>query len=171
MGLNPKHFGTTNRAKGGVTANHNGKVFEEFIALTARGGPLALKQLPKCGGRFIGAGKMVNEEMPCDFIGCVRGTGRAVFFDAKVVGDGGLEVGNEKIVKPHQLQFLRSAAEAGAIAGFLVKAAGAGVYLWLPAAAAERRTFDWADPAWVQLGEIGRGLDWERLTLTERPLP
>jgi hypothetical protein len=164
---------SSKRARGGAAANHAGRAFEEAIELLARSGPIRLKTLPKCGGRFIAPGKMVNEEIPCDFIGCVIGTGRAVFFDAKVCGEdvGGLRVADDKIVKPHQLRFLRNMAEAGAVAGLLVRAADAGAYLWLPASVARARTFAWADPAWVRIGEIGRGILWERLTLTERPSP
>ena len=154
-----------NRRIGGRAAQRSGDAFEQAIVRCAARSRVALVKLPKCGGRFIGPGKMVNEEIPCDFMGCVQGSGRAVFFDAKSSGKSGLDVVNEKLVKLHQKAFLRLGSEAGAIAGLLVSAAKAGKYLWLPGKVLLDfgGSVPWRHPAWLDMGEVGGAILWERL--------
>lgn len=156
------------RRRGGRKANAAGDSLEAQIdAAAARGDcPIALSPLPKCGARFVGRGKAKAEPIDCDRHGCVCGSGRAVFMDAKAVGTevASMRIRDPKIVKPHQAKFLRRMAAAGAVAGLLVRCERMGDYRWLDGLHLDGGgAVGWEDPRWVVLGPTSRPLSLARL--------
>lgn len=151
------------RSSGARKARHAGGSFEALILASANNSPLCLIQLPSAGGRFIGQGRFINEQIPCDFIGTCIG-GRAVYFDAKNCGKerASLRCDDPAIVKPHQKDFLRRMASAGAIAGLLVRSERAGRYLWLPAEHIGGAV-KWDASAWVDCGDTAAPVRFEGL--------
>jgi hypothetical protein len=81
----------------------------------------------------LSRGKAKAEPIDCDRHGCVVGTGRGVFLDAKsVCADlASLRIRDPKIVKKHRAKFLHRMAGAGVVAGVLVRCERLGRYLWL----------------------------------------
>ena len=154
------------RSKGAKAAQSAGKRFQDLIALSARNSGIELFELPSCGGRFVGRGRMINEQMPCDFIGTVRIMNLPIFFDAKSCGvkQASFPLNNPKQVEPHQIRFLMAQGRAGAIAGLLVKSERTREYLWL-----SWRDLDvagciqWHSHLWMVLGEVDKPVSFSRL--------
>lgn len=145
----------TNRRIGGKAAQRSGANFQKVVVMSANiSGLLSLTELPPSGGRYVTASKFIRQEMPTDFIGCVRGSGRFIAFDAKSVGDdyASFPLNNVKMLKPHQAAFLRAAHEAGGLAGLLVESKRVERYLWLHGFNLHLDRIDWADAGWVDLG-------------------
>lgn len=153
------------RVLGGRRAKQSGDSFEAVIELSARtSGVVCLEHLPSCGGRFVGKERMVNEAMPTDFIGSVIGSGRAIFFDAKSSAHPrGFDFRNEKLMKPHQVVFLKENERAGALAGVIVRAEWVGIYCWLDAGFIVGDIFLWESHFWVPLGNIGDPINFRAL--------
>lgn len=142
----------------GKTANRTGKSFQKIIAASSGRGNVIVMELPKCGGFFIGPKQFIHQKIPCDFIGSIRSPRAALFFDAKSFGASqrSFPVNDAKLVKPHQHLFLRTMAEWGAVAGFLVEVRRRRQYLWLSAAGLERNApVEWSDVRWVVVGRTG----------------
>jgi hypothetical protein len=145
-------------AKGGRKSQGDGKAFESLIVASVRdreGSVMELVQIPS-GAQWIGKGVHIPKPSPFDFAGVAYGSGRAVAFDAKVVGEksaSALDATNVKIVKPHQAAHLSRMARAGAIAGLLVNCGRMGDVRWLDGRhLIPPRRIGWDDPAWLILG-------------------
>ena len=153
------------RRAGGLRAKRAGGEFEKLI-LASRCYGVTLHRIENFAKR-IGGGKMVEIKSPYDFAGVISGTG--IFFDAKTVQDGtGFRVHDQKIVKLHQLDALRSLQINGAIAGFMVRCGRMRDYRFLPAleamSLAQRgESAKWNNPAWFILGPIGEPVPLQRL--------
>lgn len=149
---------------GGARAQRSGSNFELAIMGSAAVSPhVILYALPKCGARFTGPRESHALPMPCDFIGAVKGTGRAIVFDAKSCNDVyGIDLANPKIVKPHQARFLLNMDECNAVAGLLVECKRRMEYRWLPGSylVAARTFMAWHSPAWLILGPVTRHVDF-----------
>ncbi len=151
------------RSAAGKHANRQGANLENAIMLSARE-TLVLHHLPKCGGRFYAPGKMINEKMPCDIIGAVKGTGRSFFCDAKRCADKySINFRDDKILKSHQKRFLADMHTAGAIAGVLVECVARGRYLWCPGGFLIIGPWTWDRPHWIDLGPTSSVVEFWRL--------
>lgn len=143
------------RHVGGKRARAAGKVFEEEVRRAAmeQRAVVSIERLPDCGARFVGKGRAHPEPICCDFVGCIVGTGRGIYFDAKGLAKAAsFDLANTHLVKIHQTNFLHTMAEAGAIAGLLVKCR-AGI-LWLDGRhLLGVARLKWEDKRWHCLGE------------------
>jgi len=114
---------------------------------------VCIEKLPPCGGRYIGKGRLINEPIPCDFVGSIPACGKAIFFDAKSsTDDSGFQLSDPHKLKPHQRAFLRQQADAGAVAGILVECKALGSYLWLYGESLRHDRIGWNDDRWLDLG-------------------
>jgi hypothetical protein len=144
----------------------------------SRGPLLALDPIPN--GVRIFSGGAAAVKTPYDFSGCVVGSGRGFFTDAKHVGDG-RNAGHataqygfpwDKCTKPHQLYALALKGHAGAIAGLTVENAHGRRWLWLDwrffdeAAELVYRgagRIDWSFHRWCDLGPTTHVIQYRRL--------
>ncbi len=148
---------------GQIRANRSGSGFQKVVLQSAAMQPsvVQLRELPPCGGRYVGPNKFVAEKMPCDFIGVLKGS--PLFFDAKRCGvkSAHFDSYNEEQVRTHQREFLKRMHDAGAIAGFLVDCERTGEYLWLPGFVLGK--YSWDDPNWFRLGSRDKLLNFSML--------
>lgn len=155
------------RRRGGRRAQRGGEDLEaRIVAACGPGGAIELEPLPKSGARFTGGGQAHALPIACDFVGCVRGSGRAINFDAKRVGAAvaGLRIADPKILKPHQAKYLARMDRAGAIAGVLVECERLGDYRWLDGRhLLGECSVRWEDPRWLVLGPSSAPVSFEVL--------
>lgn len=156
------------RVTGGRKAQRAGSVFQRVIqaSLSRPYCPLVLTELPPCGARFIGRGKIIRLPMPCDLVGCVRASGRAFHADAKSLGDSyaTFPLTNREMIEPHQIAHLVRMGQAGALSGLIVESKRIAQYLWLPwIFLSGRERLDWDDDCWNVLGDTTRLIDFEKI--------
>lgn len=174
-GIEPRQDATvqrksTRRVAGGRKAQRAGNHLEMVISSSAgvNGcGPVVLGKLPPCGGRYVGKGKFVVQDIPCDYMGCTQ-NGRGVFMDAKSCGEKekGMRI-YSSITKPHQIAFLIRMDALGCIAGLLVESKVRRQYFWLRGAyLGGRETIGWDDQRWVALGSTDKLIDFTPLLTT-----
>jgi hypothetical protein len=156
MGRKPDHAARSAGSRRAVRAGDALEVAVWAMALQ-QSDLVSIEQLPKCGAQFTGKGKAHAQPICCDFAGCVRGGGRAIFFDAKRLDtESALRLGHERLIKAHQRFFLYNQAQAGAIAGLMV--AHGGIVRWLDgkhllSLVRKIRPVRWDDKRWIVLGD------------------
>lgn len=134
-----------------MTPQQSGKSWQQVISESAamQRNIVRIHELPAFGGKRVGKGKIIPTKICCDFVGCFRETKRALFFDAKNCGqaDASFNAGKHVFGEPHQLDFLRGMAEAGAVAGYLIRSERTGLIYWLKPEIIKvndsRLPFDW----------------------------
>ena len=160
----------------GRLAQRSGSNFQKVICMSAAvaGCPIVLTELPSCGARFVGKGRIIREPMPCDFVGAVRGTGQAIHFDAKRLGPdyATIPLNNAKMFEVHQIMHLVRLADAGAIAGLLIQSDRIGRYCWFSAAyfrPIANARLAWDDACLNDLGPTTGLIDFTRLVASQVP--
>lgn len=159
----------TNRSvaasKAGRKKHKAGSTFENIVRKSAdeSGGLVCLERVPN-GAKWIGPNKTIPVPSPFDFAGTVRG-GRAIMFDAKSLSEGYASFRMSSTPSGRkQLPRLRRHAQAGAIAGFLVRCERHNDVRWIDASKMpEDAPLRWTDPQWVVLGKCEGVIDFTAL--------
>ncbi len=156
------------RVAGGRKAQRAGSSFQKAVqaSLAIPACPLVLTELPSCGARFVGKGRIIRLPIPCDLVGCVRISGRAFHADAKSLGESfaTFPLTNHEMVEPHQIAHLVRMGQAGAIAGLIVESKRRDCVLWLDweYLSCEER-IPWNDPRWDILGGASHLIDFGKI--------
>jgi hypothetical protein len=148
------------------SSNQIGNSFEQIILASQRG-IIRLVHWPKCGAEFIGKDRITARKIAWDFSGCVVGKGTHICFDAKATKDPDrFDIGNPKIVKPHQRYELILQGEGKSISGLLIGAEHHRTAYWLPwhvLRGVREPSIRWDDPRLVLVAEPGKLIDFERI--------
>jgi len=120
--------------------------------------------------KYLAGGKTVAQPSPPDFIGCVRGTGQMIAFDAKECGkSNGWPLNPWLKSRPHQYRFILDYASTGAIAGLLVECTERCRFLWISAISLLVNVGDgiasisWDSPNWIDLGPTTHAIQFQNI--------
>lgn len=139
----------------------------EAAVVASQGGHIRVDKMPQAARR-LPMGKLVAIKGPVDFIGTVVGSGRAIYFDAKVCHLATrFPIGNRDHVAAHQLAHVIRHGEAGALSGLLVEAVALGRFLWWDWTHVSYgdTSIPWTDSRWVDLGDNKHAIQFDRLIL------
>lgn len=117
------------------------------------------------GAKWIGPGKHIAVPSPVDFCGTIKGSGRSIFFDAKM-SDKPLAVDlRVQCFAEHQRLMLLRHGEAGAVSGLLLYNRKADALYWLDWRYLHPRIerCRWDDVRLIAMGNSLRGIDWSKV--------
>jgi hypothetical protein len=147
-----------------VSVTNSGSGLESTV-IASQGRHIRVDKMPQAARRLPG-GRVVCVKGPCDFYGTVIGTGRAIYFDAKVCHlKSRFGIGDRSHVPAHQLAHIIRHGEAGALSGLLVESTALGRFLWWDWSHVSYadKSIPWSDSRWVDLGDTAHAIRFQIL--------
>jgi penicillin-binding protein-related factor A (putative recombinase) len=151
------------------THSNRGRHLEKLIDLSNGRGV----QLERMGlmVQYLPGGKSIVKKGPVDYGGTVIGSGRAIWFDAKMCeSPTRFPLNNEDHLPRHQKDFLTRQGQAGAISGLLIEASHSdlGMIFWLPwqavrSLADPSMTWEAVTHLGIDVGNSDAVIDWMKI--------